>query len=151
MSCDACSQDPLRGVFYRWKHANVEIVGCRDHVREILAALNAVQGRTRSDPPPSELYRDESMMRMRAQMDESAIFLALATPHWLDDPICWAQLGYALMKGKPILLLLERGTLIPDALRGCASAIEEYASPEDAELACKRLLERQGEHLGGAG
>jgi len=43
MSCDACSQDPLRGVFYRWKHANVEIVGCREHLREILAALNDVQ------------------------------------------------------------------------------------------------------------
>ncbi len=88
----------------------------------------------------SKLYRDEAMMRMRKQMDESAVFLALASPEWLDDPLCWAQLGYCLMKDKPLYLLVLRDAEIPEALKRAATRIEYVAHDEDLELATKRLL-----------
>jgi hypothetical protein len=80
-------------------------------------------------------------MRLRQKIDESHAFLALVTDHWLDDPMCWAQLGYAVMKDKPILLLGQRGTPIPGNLRRAAKQIEEFESPEDMELATRRLLQ----------
>jgi hypothetical protein len=89
----------------------------------------------------SPLYRDEAMMRMRARLDESAAFIGLATSAWLDDPMCWAQLGYAVMKDKPIALLIQRGTAIPENLRRLAQHIEEFGSDEDMELAAQRLTE----------
>ena len=91
----------------------------------------------------SPLYRDKEFMRMREAMDESAVFLAITTPGWLDDPLCWAQLGYAVMKDKPIYLLVEGGTIVPENLRKCAQKIERFASPEDLEFAAKKLLQNQ--------
>ncbi len=43
MSCPTCATTPLRGAFARWKHTNVEIIGCREHVREVLEALRDAQ------------------------------------------------------------------------------------------------------------
>ena len=54
MSCAACESDQeiaeqngdgiIRGAFYyRWKSANIAVLGCRTHVREVFDALNAAQ------------------------------------------------------------------------------------------------------------
>ena len=91
---------------------------------------------------PSPLYRDAAIMRMREQLDSSHAFLGLATERWLDDPLCWAQLGYAVMKDKPIYLLVRAGTPIPANLQKCAVAMEVFVSEEDLELAMARLLAR---------
>ena len=90
----------------------------------------------------SPLYRDEAFMRMREQMDKSNIFLGLATPGWFDDPLCWAQLGYAIMKDKPIYLLVQGHPTIPDNLLKCAKGIERFNHDEDMELAMNRLYKK---------
>ena len=41
MSCDRCENNPIRGVYFRWKNANIEIVGCTDHIKEVMDALRA--------------------------------------------------------------------------------------------------------------
>jgi hypothetical protein len=92
---------------------------------------------------PSQLYRDQAWMKMRDNLDASHVFMALVTEHWLDDPICWAQLGYAVMKDKPIVLLVREGTPIPENLRRCARGIEVFLFDEDAFLKAKKLLEEQ--------
>lgn len=43
MSCTQCEVDPVRGAYYRWKTANVEILACREHWLEIREALNQKQ------------------------------------------------------------------------------------------------------------
>jgi hypothetical protein len=43
MSCIDCEEKPLRGAYYRWKNANVEIIACEKHCKEIMEALNKVQ------------------------------------------------------------------------------------------------------------
>jgi len=45
MSCEKCEDEPLRGAWYRWKNANVEIVACEEHWLEITEALNFSQQR----------------------------------------------------------------------------------------------------------
>lgn len=41
MSCEACEKEPVRGAFIRWKNANVEIIACPKHWREIRDELVA--------------------------------------------------------------------------------------------------------------
>lgn len=43
MSCENCEEQPIRGAYYRWKNANVEIVACEKHWKEIREALNNAQ------------------------------------------------------------------------------------------------------------
>ena len=48
MSCEDCELSqtylPTAMYFYRWKNANIAIMGCKEHVREVMDALNRVQG-----------------------------------------------------------------------------------------------------------
>ena len=43
MSCDKCDNEPLRGAFYRWGTATVEIIACKKHWLEIREVLNKAQ------------------------------------------------------------------------------------------------------------
>lgn len=43
MSCIDCEDKPIRGAYYRWKTANVEIVACEKHWKEIREVLNKFQ------------------------------------------------------------------------------------------------------------
>ena len=54
MSCEDCETSPISGAFYRWKNANVEIIGCKKHLLEIFDALSEAQHRgDRVAPPPA--------------------------------------------------------------------------------------------------
>ena len=35
--------EPIRGAYYRWKHATVEIIACKEHWLEITEVLNKGQ------------------------------------------------------------------------------------------------------------
>jgi hypothetical protein len=41
-------QDEMRRTFYRWKAANLLIVGCDMHLREVFEALNMAQKKVKS-------------------------------------------------------------------------------------------------------
>ena len=45
MSCDDCEKFEEEGkiAYYRWGTANVGMIGCKKHLREIFDALNKVQ------------------------------------------------------------------------------------------------------------
>ena len=45
MACEECdkAQTDGRCVFYRWENANILMVGCDKHLREIFNALNEAQ------------------------------------------------------------------------------------------------------------
>lgn len=47
MSCKACEETSLRGAFYRWKNANIEIVACKKHWLEIREVLSKAQEQAR--------------------------------------------------------------------------------------------------------
>ena len=47
MSCEECDKEttkainPLVGVaYYRWKNANIAIIGCKQHIKEVIEFLN---------------------------------------------------------------------------------------------------------------
>jgi hypothetical protein len=48
MGCKECDYKPIKGAFYRWKNANVEIVACEKHWLEIREVLNKAQERLRA-------------------------------------------------------------------------------------------------------
>lgn len=44
MSCEACAlaqDDGNESYFFRWRNANIEVRGCRQHVGEVFAVLRA--------------------------------------------------------------------------------------------------------------
>ena len=44
MSCRNCdNENGERVAYYRWGSANVGLVGCEEHVREVINALNDIQ------------------------------------------------------------------------------------------------------------
>lgn len=45
MSCQECNefQDSDKTSFYRWKHSNIEVRACEEHLREVFEALNKAQ------------------------------------------------------------------------------------------------------------
>ena len=50
MSCEECekAQDAFGvygGYYYRWKTANIAIIGCKKHVKELMEALNVIQSK----------------------------------------------------------------------------------------------------------
>lgn len=57
MSCSECENNPVRGAFYRWKNANVEIIACKQHwleIREVLTKAQRNEGKLHS-PSESEI------------------------------------------------------------------------------------------------
>jgi len=50
MSCEACDlkNEGQEGIaYYRWKNANIAVMGCDVHLREVFDALNGVQAERR--------------------------------------------------------------------------------------------------------
>lgn len=43
MSCQNCDHDPLKGAYYCWGEATIEIIACKEHWMEIEEALNKAQ------------------------------------------------------------------------------------------------------------
>jgi hypothetical protein len=75
-------------------------------------------------------------------IDSSAMFLQLYNKNLADEPLALMQLGYALMIGKPIGVLVKKGEEVPEKLRAAADLVEEF-DPEDPQsltAATKKLL-----------
>ena len=70
------------------------------------------------------------------------MFLQLYNKNLADEPLALMQLGYALMIGKPIGVLVKKGEEVPEKLRAAADLVEEF-DPEDPQsltAATKKLL-----------
>jgi hypothetical protein len=52
MSCDECDkyQDEMKVAFYRWGRANIGIMACPTHAREVMDALNKIQEMDSNEP-----------------------------------------------------------------------------------------------------
>lgn len=79
----------------------------------------------------------------------SRTHLVLAPPSWDDsaDSIRMAlQIGYSVVTGKPLMLIIPRGRSVPAKLRLVADAIEEFDPMSDADMkrATLRLLRKCG-------
>lgn len=74
------------------------------------------------------------------EINDSAAFLSLYTKNYKESPLCALQLGYAIMMNKPICLLVEKGEIVPQALRDIATTVDVFEPGDDASL--KRAVER---------
>lgn len=89
----------------------------------------------------SEKWLREEVRRNLPRIQDSAIFLALFTNNYEKDALAVLQFGLAVLLGKPIILVMPRGTKLPENVRRLAKGIGEYDSIEDAALVTRRLLE----------
>lgn len=70
----------------------------------------------------------------------SAVFTGLISKHAFDDPMVALQVGYAVMLGKPILLIVDGALELPAKLVRAADAIERV-NFDDMAGAQKRIQE----------
>ena len=47
LACEVAQEDGLKVPFYRWKKANILMMGCDEHLREVFEALNKAQKEAR--------------------------------------------------------------------------------------------------------
>ena len=85
-------------------------------------------------------YLKKVLEKSKEGMDASEIFLSIYTPNFLDGPECMLQIGYALMKDKPIGLLVIEGAKVSEMLKKVAFAIEYVKTPDDVQDAVKRII-----------
>ena len=79
-----------------------------------------------------------------AGINASAVFMSIV-PDGDGDVLFWAQLGCAIMLGKPILVVAPEGRDIPKKLRSLADAVVEAdIGTEAGRLAIMDSLEELG-------
>jgi hypothetical protein len=86
-------------------------------------------------------YFRRAVSRTFDKVKDSAVFLTIFTNAYARDPAALMQLGMAVVLDKPLLLLVEEGTPIPENIKRMARAIETYRSMDDLEFATKKLLQ----------
>ena len=61
MSCSKCEKEPIKGAYYRWRNANIEIVACKRHwfeIREVLNEAQRTDDTQETDNPHDNLIND---------------------------------------------------------------------------------------------
>src|SRR5689334_21691899 len=94
-------------------------------------------------------WLNDAAKRNLPNIDASATFLTLYTKNYSSDPLSALQFGYAVMKGKPIFLLVELGQELPDTVRAIAKGIEYFQKDVEGSLekATQRLSKRLKPYL----
>lgn len=75
------------------------------------------------------------------KLEGTDVFLSLFTEGYKEDYKCLAELGLAIMLDKPIALLVEKGTKVPENLKKIA-IIEEYFGEKGLKDATDRMMEK---------
>lgn len=83
------------------------------------------------------------------KIDGSAAFVSIFTAHFSESPQATLEFGIAVLLGKPIYLLLAKGTPVNENVRRLARGIEEYdpLDPKTIESASLRLIGQAKEDL----
>ncbi len=93
-------------------------------------------------------WLEETARRNLPNVEASRIFLPLYTKSYAKDPQCALQFGYAVLMGKPIFLLVEKGQEIPDTVKAVAKGIEYFVKEDrgSLEAATNRMLHTVASH-----
>lgn len=90
----------------------------------------------------SDSYLRAAVSRTFDKVSESAAFISLFTEAYQRDPKALMEFGMAIVLDKPVYLLVQTGTPIPDNVFRLARAIEYFDAEDDVELATRRLIQR---------
>ena len=78
----------------------------------------------------------------RQELERSDVFMALASPAWLQQPRLREHLDYARQLGKPFRILLLPSTVLPEGIFAGVDDLEihRWTTPEDAYAYVQRVL-----------
>jgi hypothetical protein len=74
--------------------------------------------------PDQELKK--AAISVGEKIENSKVFMSVYTQSYKEDPMCALQLGIAVMLGKPIAIIAEKGVVVPEVLARIASAVEVF-------------------------
>lgn len=67
-------------------------------------------------------------------MSKSHVYAGIVTDAFVKDPMCAMQLGFALLMDKPIILIIDKETKVPERLVKMAQLIERVDVKNEAEM-----------------
>ncbi|WP_374029796.1 hypothetical protein [Bdellovibrio bacteriovorus] len=82
----------------------------------------------------------------------SSVYAGIVTENFLTDPLCILQLGYALVRNKPIALIVHKDCQIPESLVKVAKVIErvDLTNPADLNRATESIAKMVQNNAGEA-
>lgn len=89
------------------------------------------------DDPEIRSFLEEADRNLRPRVETSAVGMSILNGK--VDPKLAIELGYILLLGKPLILVVMPGTQVPDGLVRAATAIVEWSDEKDVLSA--RIME----------
>ncbi len=80
---------------------------------------------------------------------KSELFVSLYTKNYINEPICFLQIGIAMLLNKPIFLLVEEGAVPSEKIMRVTDGIEYFTKADTASLdkAMENLIKKGTEYL----
>jgi hypothetical protein len=107
--------------------------------RDVVSAFEGVKDFIRKTIQGKKELSDwlKSQEPMLEKLGDSQVYAGLVSPDFMTDPMCALQLGFAVLKNKPIFLIVDKNLPIPDSLVKVAKIIEkvDMKNPNDIERA----------------
>ena len=98
-------------------------------------------------PQEARVWLEKARLASVPKIRDSSSYLGLVTEHFLSDPICLLQLGAAVALGKPMFIIVMKGTKLPSRMIDVVDGIVEINSPSElpeAQDKIKAMLEKKG-------
>lgn len=90
-------------------------------------------------PKDARIWLEQVRLASVPKMENSACYLGLATEQFLKDPICLLQLGAAVALGKPMFLIVTRGTKLTGKMVDVVDGIIEIDHPSEIPQAHEKI------------
>lgn len=81
-------------------------------------------------------------------ISDSAVFLGLCTDNYIKDPVCLIQLSLSILMGKPLFLLIQKGTKVSKNLIRILEGYEFYEQDDEESFreAGEKLMKKVKNH-----
>lgn len=92
-----------------------------------------------------DLDRLKSISQKSAdEIAKSTVFLGLCSENYIKDPVCLIQLSLGILMGKPLFLLIAKGSKLSKNLIRILEGYEFYNSDDDNSFkeASEKLMEK---------
>lgn len=79
-------------------------------------------------------WLQEAVKRSAKPIQQSNMFVSLATKNYIESPLCALQLGLAILMDKPIVIIADKNEKMPEALVKIAKVIERVDFDDKADM-----------------
>lgn len=93
-------------------------------------------------PDEARVWLEKARIATVPKLRQCENYLGLVTEDFINDPVCLLQIGAALVLGKPLYLVVVKGTKLPGKLIDVIDGLVEIEGPDDptAQMKIQSML-----------